>query len=224
MNEPEPPGPGKAIAHAPDITPLLTLLSHFKPLSPAIEAYFHEHVKYHAVRKRKLLLKEGLPCEHIYFIVKGAIRGFTREGQKDITTWINVEDHLISSIFSLNQRSPSIENIQALENCDLLVMSIDDLEALYEQYPEFNEIARKVLQVYYADAERRAFIARLTKAENRYHHFLLYHQQLANRIPLKYIASYLGMTLETLSRVRKKFSAGHLHPIHPDPAGGRYSS
>ncbi len=153
------------------------------------------------------MLKEGATCEHVYFIVKGAIRGYTREGPKDITTWINVEDQLVSSIFGLNQRSPSSENIQALENCELLVMKYDDLEALYELYPESNLIARKLLQVYYGDAERRAFIARLTKAENKYRHFLLHHQSLSNRIPLKYIASYLGMTLETLSRVRKKYSS-----------------
>jgi CRP-like cAMP-binding protein len=113
----------------------------------------------------------------------------------------------VTSIFSLDNPAQSIENIQALENCELLALSFDSLNELYIRFPEFNLIARKLLQRYYADAERRAFIARLTKAENKYRHFLLLHQPLANRIPLKYIASYLGMTLETLSRVRKKFTA-----------------
>jgi CRP-like cAMP-binding protein len=190
----------------PDITPLLRVLGQFYPLTPKMEAYLKEHVTSMTVRKRKLLLKEGAPCEYIYFIVKGAIRGFIREGQKDITTWINPENYLISSIFSLNGKSPAIENIQALENCELLMMPVADLERLYEEQPEFNLVARKILQSYYGDCERRAFIARLTKAENKYRRFLLYYQHLSNRIPLKYIASFLGMTLETLSRVRKKFS------------------
>jgi CRP-like cAMP-binding protein len=86
-------------------------------------------------------------------------------------------------------------------------MSLDDLETFYQEYPESNALARKLLQLYYAEAERRAFVARLTKAENKYRHFLLHQQHLSNRIPLKYIASYLGMTLETLSRVRKKLSS-----------------
>ena len=205
--------------HASDITPLLNVLNRFHPLSPAINAYLKEHVVFYKSGKRKLLNKEGQPCEHIYFILKGAIRGFTRVGRKDITTWINVENHLVSSIFSLSRRAASIENIQALENCELLAMSLDDLEILYERFPESNLVARKVLQEYYADAERRAFIARLTKAENRYRHFLIHHQHLSNRIPLKYIASYLGMTLETLSRVRKKFSS-----THSNPDAGKYSS
>jgi CRP-like cAMP-binding protein len=207
MNQPEPQGSGKAIAPAHSIARLLTVLNHFHPLTPGSENFLKNHVSSLTVRKRKLLLKEGNLCEHVYFIVKGAVRGFTREGLKDITTWIVVENEMVSSILSLNSQDPSHENMQVLENTELLVISRDDLERLYAEQPEFNLVARKLLQHYYADAEKRAFIARLTKAENKYRHFLLHHEPLANRIPLKYIASYLGMTLETLSRVRKKFMA-----------------
>jgi CRP-like cAMP-binding protein len=210
MKQPEPAGSGKESLIAPDITPLLRTLGYFHPLSPEVETYIKEHIIACPVRKRKLLLKEGASCNYIYFIVKGAVRGFIREGQKDITTWIVIENELVTSIFSLDNRDNRalwIENIQALENCELLALSYDNLDELYSRFPEFNLIARKLLQRYYADAERRAFIARLTKAENKYRHFLLLHQPLANRIPLKYIASYLGMTLETLSRVRKKFTS-----------------
>jgi CRP-like cAMP-binding protein len=210
MKKPEPAGSGKESLSSPDITPLLHVLGYFHPVSSGIEAFLKEHVTSCTARKRKLLLKEGVPCKYVYFLVKGAVRGFRREGQKDITTWIVIENELVSSIFSLDEPAPSIENIQALENCELLALSYESLNELYDQYPEFNLIARKLLQRYYADAERRAFIARLTKAENKYRHFLLLHPSLSNRIPLKYIASYLGMTLETLSRVRKKFTRERL--------------
>lgn len=207
MKQPEPPGSDQPPLRTPDITPLLTVIRQLQPLSPEAETFLQEHVTAAMVRKRKMLLKEGIVCEHVYFVVKGAIRGFVREGHRDITTWITLEDQFVSSIFGLHQRSPSIESIQALENCELLAMTLDNLEILYQRFPESNILARKLFQIYYADAERRAFIARLTKAENKYRHLLLHHQHLANRIPLKYIASYLGMTLETLSRVRKKFSS-----------------
>jgi len=82
-----------------------------------------------------------------------------------------------------------------------------DLENLYLQFPEFNIVTRKLLERYYQDAEGRAFIARLTNAENKYTQFLAKYGHLSNRIPLKYIASFLGMTLETLSRVRKRLSS-----------------
>lgn len=207
MKQPEQAGSGKESLIVPDIKPLLRTLGYFHPIGPEVETYLKEHVVSCPVRKRKLLLKEGANCNYIYFIVKGAVRGFIREGQKDITTWIVIENELVTSIFSLDNQALTIENIQALENCELLALSYDSLNELYNRFPEFNLIARKLLQRYYADAERRAFIARLTKAENKYRHFLLLHQPLANRIPLKYIASYLGMTLETLSRVRKKFTS-----------------
>ena len=186
---------------------LLTALNQLYPLSPEAEQYLRDHVTPCTVAKRKLLLKEGMTCEHIYFIVKGALRGFIREGAKDITTWITVENELVSSILSLDEQVKAIENIQALEKCELLSLTLAELETMYERFPECNILARKILQRYYADAEKRAFIARLTKAENKYRHFLLRHQALSNRIPLKYIASYLGVTLETLSRIRKKFSS-----------------
>ena len=207
MIQPEPSGSGQERSRAPDITRLLAVLRSLHPVCPDVETYLQQHVTACSVRKRKMLLKEGATCENLYFILKGAVRGFMREGHKDITTWINVENQLVTSIFSLSGQSSAIENIQALENCELLVMTYADLEGLYRQYAESNTMARKVLEVYYADAESRAFIARLTKAENKYRHFLLHHQNLSNRIPLKYIASYLGMTLETLSRVRKRFSS-----------------
>lgn len=169
--------------------------------------YLQQHVTTCSIGKRKLLLKEGVLCEHVYFTVKGALRGFTREGQQDITTWITIENELVTSILSLDERVTSIENIQALEKCEMLAMHVSHLQEMYTRFPETNILARKILQRYYADAERRAFIARLTKAENKYRHFLLRHRDLANRIPLKYIASYLGVTLETLSRIRKRFSS-----------------
>ena len=186
---------------------LVSVLRQLYPLSPEAEQYVREHVAACTVAKRKYLLKEGMPCEQIYFVVRGALRGFIREGHKDITTWITVENELVGSILGFDDQAKSIENIQALEKCELLYLSISELEEMYKRFPESNILARMILQRYYADAEKRAFIARLTNAENKYRHFLERHHALANRIPLKYIASFLGVTLETLSRIRKKFSS-----------------
>lgn len=146
-------------------------------------------------------------CEHIYFIKKGSVRGFIKEGDKDITTWITAENELVTSIYGLSKKRPALENMQALEDCEMLTLTLADLENLYLQFPEFNIVTRKLLERYYQDAEGRAFIARLTNAENKYTQFLAKYGHLSNRIPLKYIASFLGMTLETLSRVRKRLSS-----------------
>jgi len=189
-----------------DISSVIAALDYFYPLSEGIKDYFKKHSYACSFRKGKLLLKAGQVCEHIYFIKKGAVRGFIKEGTKDITTWITAENEVVSSISALDMRAPALENMQAIENCELVALTYADFQDLYIKFPEFNILARKLLQKYYQDAEGRAFIVRLTKAENKYRLFITRYGHLANRIPLKYIASFLGITLETLSRVRKKLS------------------
>jgi len=190
----------------PDISSLISTLDYFYPITEGVKNYFRKYSYSCSFRKGKLLLKTGEICEHIYFIKKGAVRGFIKEGAKDITTWITAENELVSSISALDMREPALENMQAIENCELLTLTYADYQNLYIKFPEFNIVARKVLQKYYQDAEGRAYIARLTNAENKYRLFITMYGHLANRIPLKYIASFLGITLETLSRVRKRLA------------------
>ena len=190
----------------PDILSVIETLNYFYPLSEGIKDYFRKHTYSCSFRKGKLLLKAGEVCEHIYFIKKGAVRGFIKDGTKDITTWITAENEVVSSISALDVREPAFENMQAIENCELIALTYTDFQDLYIKFPEFNIVARKILQKYYQDAEGRAFIVRLSNAENKYQLFISRYGHLANRIPLKYIASFLGITLETLSRVRKKLS------------------
>jgi len=190
----------------PDISSVIATLDYFYPLNEGIKSYLRRHAYSCSFRKGKLLLKAGQVCEHLYFIKKGAVRGFIKEGKRDITTWITAENEVVSSISALDIRQPALENMQAIENCELLALTYTDFQNLYIKFPEFNIVARKVLQKYYQDAEGRAFIARLTNAENKYRVFITKYGHLANRIPLKYIASFLGITLETLSRVRKRLA------------------
>ena len=185
---------------------MVTILNYFHPVSDGIVKFLKEHAYSVFFSKGELLLEEGQVCEHIYFVRKGVVRGFIREGKKDITTWITAEGEMVSSILSFERKGSSIENMQAIEDSEMLALTLVDLEKLYEQFPEFNIVSRKLLQQYYSDAEGRAFIARLTNAETRYKQFLTRYSHFANRIPLTYIASFLGMTLETLSRVRRKLS------------------
>ncbi len=77
-------------------------------------------------------------CDYVYFITKGAVRGYIKEGSKDITTWISVENELVTSISSLDIKAPSIENMQAIEDCEMLALSYIDLENLYAKYIDAN--------------------------------------------------------------------------------------
>ena len=184
------------------------------PLTAEAKAYTNEKVFNYRIRKGDLLLKAGDVCLSIYLVRKGILRGYVKEGIKDITTWITPEGELVSSITSFGLQQPAIENIQAIEDCELIGIRYEDLQYLYDNFPEVNIVGRKVLEKYYRDAEERAFIARLTEATSKYKHFIATKSDLLNRVPLKYIASYLGMTLETLSRIRSKLSRASSNGIH----------
>ena len=195
---------------SPDIVrkvqPLIDYISLIAPVTKEIAKYIHEHCFPKKLLRGKFLLKPGEQCEHYYFIDKGLLRAYMKYGGKEITTWINPENEITTSIRSMSNNEPSREYIQALEDCDLIVIPFESLRYLYDHHPVMNQIGRIVLEQYYGDAEDRAFVSRIPNAEMRYNHFLQSRPELANRVPSKYIASYLGMTEETLSRLRRKKS------------------
>ncbi|MDP4263960.1 MAG: Crp/Fnr family transcriptional regulator [Bacteroidota bacterium] len=184
------------------LSPLAAFVNHIHPVSDEVIAYINQHSYPLHVERGDYLLKAGETCGHLYFIRKGAIRGYVKEDSKEVTTWITAENEMVTSIRGLSSQEPSLENIQAIEHCDLVVAPFEALQYLYEHHVEVNIVGRKLLEKYYRDAEERAFISRIPNAGKRYCHFLNTKPNLANRIPLKYIASYLGMTIETLSRIR----------------------
>ena len=185
-------------------SPLAVFVQSIYPVGAEVMDYINQHSVSSQVERGSYLLKAGEICQHIYFIRKGVIRGYVKEGPKEITTWITAENEMVSSIRGLSSKEPSLENIQAIESCDLVVTTHDALQHLYQHHLEVNVVGRRLLEQYYKDAEERAFISRIPNAAKRYQHFLETKSNLSNRIPLKYIASYLGMTIETLSRIRSK--------------------
>ena len=178
----------------------------FFPLGDEPLKYLAEHSFKKTVGRGKFLLKPGECCEHYYFIYKGLLRAFIKEENREITTWLNPENEITTSIRSMVRRQPSLEYIQALEDRELYALHFNHLEEMYGLFPEMNILARKLLVEYYADSEERAYISRIPSAKKRYRHFISSRPELVNRIPLKYVASYLGITLETLSRLRGKRS------------------
>ncbi|MBS1655799.1 MAG: Crp/Fnr family transcriptional regulator [Bacteroidetes bacterium] len=187
-----------------NVTLLADFVNTIYPVRQEINEYLVQNSSVINVSKNSLLLRSGDICRHLYLVRKGVLRGYIKDGTKEITTWITAESEIVTSINGFHQQKPSPENIHAIENCELIAFPYDGLQYLYDTYPEANIVGRKVLEQYYVDAEQRAYISRLASARSRYNHFLETKGYLANRIPLKYIASYLNMTIETLSRIRGK--------------------
>ena len=184
--------------------PLVKYISGFYPLKKDIVEFIQKNTFAKKLAKGKFLLKAGEICSHYYYIHKGVLRSYIKYGSKEITIWINPENEITTSIRSMSGQRPSDEYIQAIENTDLVVIPFEAMQEIYIRFPEMNMVGRKLLEQYYAESEERVYICRIPDARSRYEHFINTRPELVNRIPLKHIASYLGITLETLSRLRSK--------------------
>lgn len=182
------------------------LFSYFNQFSKETGAdkYILENSSVLRIPKGKALIKAGETNSSIFFIAKGVVRGFMRYAGQEITTWINDENEIVATIRNFEIPQPSNEELQAIEDMVCIEIPREVLEYVYNAYPETNRIGRLILALNYRDAEERAYISRIPTAEGRYRRFLEHQGNLITRIPLKYIASYLGMKVETLSRIRSK--------------------
>ncbi|RYG46655.1 MAG: Crp/Fnr family transcriptional regulator [Chitinophagaceae bacterium] len=187
-------------------SPLSVLFNSIHPVSREAIACIDEQTYPIQVARGKFLVKPDNDVPHLYLILKGVIRAFIKEDGKEITTWINEENEIVTSIRNLGLNVPSPEYLQAIENTSLIAMPYSLVEFLYENFPESNIVGRKILEDNYRGAEERAYICRIASAEKKYQHLIKTRPGLVNRISLKYIASYLNMTIETLSRVRGRLA------------------
>jgi CRP-like cAMP-binding protein len=184
--------------------PLIDFINKIYPLNDEIMGFMSSRTTFKKVCKGKFLLKPGEYCKDYYYIHKGILRSYIKYGEKEITIWINPEGEITTSIRSIAGSRVSDEYIQVIENAEMVIIPFDAMRELYDTFPEMNRVGRMLLEEYYAASEERVYIARLPNAQARYQHFINSRPELLNRIPLKYVASYLGITLETLSRLRAK--------------------
>ncbi len=152
--------------------------------------------------KKSFLLKQGQVCKNICFIEKGLARCFYVKEDREVSSWFMKEGDLIISVESFFKQRPSYENIQALEECVVFSFDYNTLQALYLQFPEFNFIGRVLTEKYYALSEQRLYSLRMQRAAERYAHLMDHFPEIIQRVPSTFIASYLGITLETLSRIK----------------------
>jgi len=187
-----------------NFSPLVSIFKKFHPLNDEIEKRINQHTFPISYKKNKYLVSPVDRNKFLFLIIKGVVRGFIRDGNNEITTWIAKENEIVGTIRNLWIDGDSDEYLQALEDVDLVAIPHVLSEYLYENFPEANIVGRKMMELYYRSAEERAYLCRISSAEKRYKRFLLSFPDLINRVSLKYIASFLAIRLETLSRIRAK--------------------
>jgi CRP-like cAMP-binding protein len=152
--------------------------------------------------KGEVLLAEGQTCTNIYWIVKGLVRQYYFKNKKEVTEYMAAENTIVMSIESLFREQPSLQIIQALEPTLVYVLPKAGLEAVAMRSVNIQILYRKILEESLIISQQRADMLRFESAQDRYQKLVKSSPQLVLRAPLVYIASYLQMTPETLSRVR----------------------
>jgi len=159
------------------------------------------------IRKRQYLVQAGDGCRYETYVVKGCLRQFyVDETGVEHTMMIATEDWWTSDMFGLITGNPSLTNIEALEDSELLLIDKNDFEQLLVNTPKLERFFRIKLQRAFVGHQRRIIENMSMPAEQRYLNFIEQFPLLEQRIPQKHIASYLGITPESLSRIRSKLS------------------
>ncbi|WP_143307255.1 Crp/Fnr family transcriptional regulator [Chitinophaga vietnamensis] len=186
----------------PHFEPLLEYLNSIYPLSEQLRQDLAERLIYRKYSKKELVLREGEINNYIYFVKSGTLRAYYEKDGEDMTSWLMTAGDVIISVYSFFTRKPSSECIETLKESELVFMHYDDLNRIYNKHVEFNVVGRKLTEYYYMKSEERAFFMRRSRAIERYEFLEKNYPQIILEVPGKYIASYLGMTIETLSRIR----------------------
>lgn len=184
---------------------LLDHIRNYAPLSNEAQQAIQERFEQVSLSKNEYLLRQGSVCRHLFFLQRGALRGFYNLEGKEITHWFGFENDFVTSFHSFITGQPAIENIQLIEGSILWSISKDTLFSLFNQYHEIERMVRIVYEKYYIRLEERFVNAQFKTAAERYENLLTDTPHIIERVSLGHIASYLGISQETLSRIRSRF-------------------
>lgn len=178
-------------------------------LSEKEAGYFKSILQPRSYARKQFVLKAGDVCKHENFVTKGCLRVYTidSKGAEHISMFCP-EDWWVSDLYSFLTRTPATFFIDALEDTELFQIDKTSLDQLYIEVPEFNRLYRILLQNAFIANQQRISQGLSFTAEQRYDHFLNKFPQLEQRLPQKQIASFLGITPEFLSMLRRKKAKG----------------
>jgi len=154
--------------------------------------------------KGHILVKPGTVCHSFFFVEKGLTRTFYRKDEKDVTDWFSPENTIACSIVSFVTQKPDRRGIELLEDSSFWVLDYDDLEMLCDQHHEIERFIRMSMAFGMIMVQERFDELHFATAAERYKKLLDHQPTILQRAPLGMIASYLGITQETLSRIRSQ--------------------
>lgn len=165
-----------------------------------IHSYFHAE----KLLKNDFFTKSDKICDKLSIVKSGILRVYALADGKEITQWLSTENFLITEVAGFFFDQPNRWTIQAFTDTELLTITKTNYHKLCKEFPKWNEIEKRFIVKCFAMIEDRIFSHLSMTAEERYDLYFEQNRALFNQVPLQYIASVLGMTPETFSRIRKR--------------------
>ena len=186
----------------------------------ALENYLHENFnlnkdearfmtsvfKQETIKKGEYFLHSGAVGSRLSFIQEGILRIYVKLSDREVTQWISTRESFVTDFDSFFYQNPSQRDIQALADTILLTIDYAQYQSLQKKIPAWNEFERLFIGKCFIFMESRVFDLISLSAEERYKRLFQHNRELYNQVPLQYLASMLGMTPETFSRIRRKQS------------------
>ena len=179
-------------------------VSRLTPLSNDSKTALASVLKKFEFPKGHVLVKPDTVCKRFYFIDSGLTRTFYLKGGKDITDWISAENSFAVSIISFITRQPDRRAIELLEPSVLYSIYFDDLENLCKKHHDIERMTRRLVSMGLVQLQQKFDDLHFATALQRYQTLMATNPSFIQRVPLGMIASYLGITQETLSRIRSQ--------------------
>lgn len=179
-------------------------VAQFTTLSPESKEELSKHLTRLELPRGHILVRQDTVCNFVYFINSGLTRTYYLRDGKDVTDWISDENSFACSIISFITRQPDRRGIELLEPSVLYSLHYNDLESLAGKYHHVETFFRKIVSFGLVQVQQRFDDLHFSTASQRYQTLIATHPTFIQRVPLGMIASYLGITQETLSRIRSQ--------------------
>ena len=173
--------------------------------------HFTSLLSYKEIPKKTCLLTEGQTCKHLNFVHSGALRSYCLDKDgKESTIMFAVADWWVTDMYCFLNNKPSMMYIETIEDSCIFQLSKENFDKLFSAVPKFERFFRILMQNAYTREQLRVIESLSLTSEERYDRFLLKYPQIVQQVTQKQIASYLGITPEFLSTIRKKKSKGKI--------------
>lgn len=184
----------------------LIIQDNFGQLTEAELELLRSYFKEEKLSKNAYFTQSDKVCDKLSLIKSGILRVYAVVDGKEITQWISTENYLITEIAGFFFNQPNRWSIQAFTDVELLTLSKNNYLKLCQEFPKWLDIEKRFIVKCFAMIENRVFSHLSMTAEERYNAYFEQNKELFNQVPLQYIASVLGMSAETFSRIRKRKS------------------